>query len=82
MDAGKTIILSINASWNILNFRLGLVRGLQQAGYRVVALAPADEYTPLLAEHGIEHLPIAMEPRGTSIRSDIALFWQIGRAHV
>ena len=79
MSAGKTVILSINASWNILNFRLGLVRGLQEAGYQVVALAPADAYTQQLADHGIGYLPIAMEPRGTSILADIALFWRYWR---
>lgn len=69
----KTIVISINGSWNILNFRLGLVRGLQAAGYRVVAIAPRDDYSDRLAEVGIDFLPIAMDPRGTSVWRDLRL---------
>ncbi|AQR75547.1 glycosyltransferase family 4 protein [Sphingomonas sp. LM7] len=72
--ADKTVVISINGSWNILNFRLGLVRGLQAAGYRVVAIAPRDEYSDRLAEFGIEYFPIEMDPRGTSVLRDLRLF--------
>ena len=45
----KTILISINASWNIINFRSGLIRALQEAGYRVIALAPPDDWSSCFA---------------------------------
>lgn len=69
----KRIVLAINASWNIINFRLGLIRGLQAAGYEVIALAPADRFSPALAEHGITFIPIELDARGTSVLADLDL---------
>ncbi|WP_244552428.1 glycosyltransferase family 4 protein [Allosphingosinicella indica] len=71
--ANKRIVLAINASWNIINFRLGLVRGLQAAGYEVIALAPPDRFSPALADHGITFIPIDLDPRGTSVTADLDL---------
>lgn len=71
--AAKTLALSINASWNIINFRAGLIRGFQEAGYRVVALTPTDQHTALLAGLDVEHVPVEMDPRGTSPNRDLAL---------
>ena len=72
-DPRKTIVSSINASWNILNFRKGLVIALQAAGYRVVALAPEDDYSSRLAELGIEHVPIEIDNQGVSPPRDLRL---------
>jgi len=70
---GKTIAISINASWNIFNFRAGLIRALQGEGYRVVALSPPDAWAPRLAELGIDHVPVAMDSAGVSPLHDLAL---------
>ncbi|HEX8584125.1 MAG TPA: glycosyltransferase family 4 protein [Allosphingosinicella sp.] len=78
--AQQTVLISINAAWNILNFRLGLLRALQESGYRVVALAPPDEYGPRLAEHGIEYHPIEMDKQGTSPLRDFQLLLRYARA--
>ena len=68
-----TLVLSINASWNVLNFRRGLIAALREAGWRVVVLAPGDEYSPRLAEIGVEHLPIAIDSAGLSPIRDLGL---------
>lgn len=79
----KTIVISINAAWNIYNFRLGLVRGLQHAGFHVVALAPDDDYVARLHQAGVEFIPIAMDRKGLSPLADAALllryWWLLGR---
>lgn len=69
----KTILISINAAWNILNFRLGLIRGLQGRGYRVVALAPPDAWSGRFAELGIEYHPIEIDRQGVSPLRDARL---------
>jgi glycosyltransferase involved in cell wall biosynthesis len=68
-----TIVISINASWNVLNFRRGLIGALRDAGWRVVVLAPGDGYSPRLAEMGVEHLPIAIDSAGLSPIRDLGL---------
>jgi glycosyltransferase involved in cell wall biosynthesis len=68
-----TLVISINASWNIVNFRSGLIRGLQRAGYRVVALAPRDAWSERLGELGVEFHPIAMDRKGLSPAKDLGL---------
>ena len=47
------ILISINTTWNIYNFRLDLIKSLLAAGYEVVALAPNDEYVSALEDYGI-----------------------------
>jgi glycosyltransferase involved in cell wall biosynthesis len=69
----RRIVISINASWNIVNFRRGLIRALQQAGYQVVALAPRDEYSARFAELGVEYRAIEIDQQGASPARDLAL---------
>lgn len=68
-----TVLFSINAAWNIVNFRKGLIAGLQEAGYRVSALAPPDEHRARLEALGVHYHPIAMEKQGTSPFRDLLL---------
>jgi glycosyltransferase involved in cell wall biosynthesis len=69
----RTIAISINASWNIVNFRKGLVEALLRRGHRVVALAPEDEYSASLLEWGAEFVPLAMDQQGVSPIQDLRL---------
>jgi glycosyltransferase involved in cell wall biosynthesis len=41
-DARRSVILSGNSSWNIVNFRVGLIRALAAAGFEPVVVAPVD----------------------------------------
>jgi glycosyltransferase involved in cell wall biosynthesis len=74
------LVISINASWNIVNFRAGLIRGLQEAGYRVVALAPRDPWSDRLAGLGVEFHPIEMDRKGLSPVGDLRLLGRYRRA--
>ena len=69
----KTVVISINASWNIVNFRGGLIAALRRQGMRVVALSPADAYSRRLADMGVEHVPIAIDSLGLSPLRDLML---------
>lgn len=71
-DAG-TVLISINTSWNILNFRAPLIRALQEAGYRVVSAAPDDAYTPRLRALTDRHISLPMRNAGTSPLQDTRL---------
>lgn len=68
------VALVINTSWNIWNFRRGLVQALQAAGHEVLAIAPPDAYSDRLAsELGCRYVPILMENKGTNPLKDAQL---------
>lgn len=67
------IAIVINKSWNIYNFRMGLVRAFQKLGYEVVAIAPEDEYSQKLITAGCRYYPIKMESKGTNPFEDLML---------
>lgn len=70
------ILISINTSWNVYNFRSGLINALAQHGYEVTAASPTDDYSSRLAELGCVHLPLPMDSKSTSPLKDLALFWR------
>lgn len=76
----KTVLIAINAAWNIVNFRGALIRGLQAEGYRVIALAPDDDYAQRLQALGVEYHPIEMDKQGISPLRDLQLLLAYHRA--
>lgn len=76
----RTVVISINASWNIVNFRRGLIAGLQRAGFRVVALAPPDDYSGRFAGLGVDYVPIEIDKQGVSPARDLGLLWRYRQA--
>src|SRR5687768_5096229 len=76
----KTILISINAAWNIVNFRSGLIVELRRSGYRVMALAPPDAWIGRLEALGVEYAPIEMDRKGVSPAADLRLLWRYWRA--
>ena len=69
----KPVVISINAAWNIVNFRLGLISALEREGFAVTALAPPDAYVGRLSDLGIPYVPIAMDKKGLSPAADLIL---------
>ena len=68
------VAIVINTSWNIWNFRRGLVKALQAAGHEVLAIAPPDDYSARLeSELGCRYVPIRMENKGTNPIKDAQL---------
>lgn len=68
MKDNNTVVLVSNTSWYLYNFRRGTIVALRDSGYRVVALAPVDDYSHrLLEELGIEHMALPMEGKSTRL---------------
>ncbi len=65
------IAISVNSSWNIFNFRLGLARHLMNCGFEVYAISPEDEFSPELIRVGLKYLPVSVQSKGSSIFDDI-----------
>jgi len=72
--ARRKILIGLNTTWNIVNFRAGLVSALVERGWEVVAVSPPDEYVPRLLALGVRHVPVDMQAQGTSPAADLALF--------
>jgi len=72
----KKIIIAVNSTFNLVNHRAGLINGLLDEGYEVVALSPTDEFASRLKELGCRHVPLQMERKGTNIVRDLQLFWR------
>lgn len=80
----KTIVLSINSSWNLVNFRSNLIARLITEGFEVVALSPADmspadDHVPALTALGVRHIALDIDAKGVSPLGDLRLTVQYRR---
>ncbi len=75
------IAVVLNTSWNIYNFRSGLIDSLQNAGHEVYAVAPEDEYTKHLLEKGCRYEKVTMDSRGANPFKDLALTFELYRIY-
>jgi len=66
----KKIAIVSNTSWSLFNFRLNLVRALKGQGYKVVLIAPYDEYSDRLSEE-FEYHDVWMNNKGTNPKEDL-----------
>jgi len=71
------IAIVLNTSWNIFNFRLGLIKALQEQGHHVYAIAPKDGYSDLLTRYGCTYERVRMDSRGASPLKDLGLIWEL-----
>lgn len=71
------IAIVLNTSWNIYNFRIPLIRALQQQGHEIHTIAPTDPYTPFLVREGCIHHSIRMDSRGANPIRDFALIVEL-----
>ncbi|MDC1499041.1 glycosyltransferase family 4 protein [Amylibacter sp.] len=70
------ILITVNAAWNVLNFRGGLVAAMITDGHSVTVLAPRDDSVVALESLGCKVLPLEMSVKGLNPLQDIKL---IGR---
>jgi glycosyltransferase involved in cell wall biosynthesis len=71
------IAIVLNTSWNIYNFRMGLVQALLKEGHEVLAIAPRDDYSPRLIDAGCRYVPLKMDSRGANPLKDSALIYEL-----
>ena len=70
------ILITVNAAWNVLNFRRPIVAAMIADGHRVTVLAPHDDSVATLEGLGCKVLPLEMSVKGLNPLQDIKL---IGR---
>lgn len=69
----KKIAICINTSWNIYNFRVGLINALRENGYQIIIIAPLDKYSTKLQKMGFEYYDIKMNSKSTNPIEDLKL---------
>lgn len=76
----RIVVLSANSCWNLLNFRGALIEGLQAAGYRVAAFAPADRHAEELRRRDVAVHDMPMERSGMNPAADARLLLRYYRS--
>ncbi|MEM7108601.1 MAG: glycosyltransferase family 4 protein, partial [Bacteroidota bacterium] len=71
------IAIVLNTSWNIYNFRMGLIKALQKKGHEIVAIAPYDQYSHTIKKAGCEYHKVRMDSRGANPIKDFALIFEL-----
>ena len=76
----KTIVLSANSCWYLYNFRSSTIEKLIGEKYKVICIAPKDNFYKELISLGCELIFIKFEPRSLNPINNIYLiikFWKI-----
>jgi glycosyltransferase involved in cell wall biosynthesis len=72
------IAITLNASWNIVNFRLGLLRALARDGHEIVAIAPRDRFSERIP---FEYHELPMVADGMNPASEFAMLVRLIRLY-
>jgi len=67
------VIISVNSTWNIFNFRRGLIAEIRRSGFEVVLAAHPDNFVGSLKADGYRYHPLPIVSDGTSPIGDIGL---------
>lgn len=81
---GKALRIGIvsNTSFNIANYRQGLIKSLQQEGHHIIAISPLDEHTIRITNTGIEHIEIkGLARKGTNPLNDFLLIRELRKIY-
>ena len=77
MAARMNILFSVNAAWNIWNFRRPLVEALLADGHKVTILAPRDDSAPRLEALGCTVRHLEMDVKGLNPLQDFKLLMRL-----
>lgn len=77
-----TLLVSANGSWNIVHFRMSLLKALANSGFRIVVAAPCDGHSAAIREAGFEFHGLPMSRSGMNPFADALLlgrYWRLMR---
>ncbi len=67
----------INTSWNVYNFRSGLIQSFIKSNHEVVAIAPEDGYAEKLKDLGCKFVGVEVDSKGSNPFNDLGLIWKL-----
>lgn len=74
------VVMTVNAAWNIWNFRKPVVEALLAEGHQVTVLAPEDAYADQLRQMGCRFVPLRMNPKGLNPVDELRLLRRLRRS--
>lgn len=74
------ILVSVNAAWNVWNFRRPIVEALLADGHEVIVLAPSDDSVPKLQALGCNFRHLEMCVKGLNPLKDSLLLLRMAKA--
>lgn len=77
--SGRHVLMTVNAAWNIRNFRLPVLQALLGRGDAVTLLTPPDDSVARLVATGAVHVPLTMDTTGLNPLRDLALVGRFRR---
>lgn len=81
MGKRKKIAIVSNTSWSVYNFRLGLIRRLQEMGYEISIIAPQDNFSAKLVAEGFHFHHIYTNNYSTNPLNDLRTLFQLKRIY-
>jgi len=69
------ILIALNTTWNLVNFRSGLIRAFIETGHEVIGVAPSDAFVSNFEKLGCKHVSVSMDNTGTNPIKDFRLFF-------
>ena len=73
----KTILIVANSSWNVVNFRMGLIRALQAEEFQVVVAAPLDIDPANIKALGCEVFEVKVRAQSLNPLRDLGFVLQL-----
>lgn len=78
----KKVGVIANTSWNILNFRKGLINAIKEAGHEVVIIAPKDEHSSELESLNYQIVYVkGLSRKGTNPLKDLLLVFELAKIY-
>ncbi|WP_173021571.1 glycosyltransferase family 4 protein [Lewinella sp. W8] len=76
------IALVVNAAWNVVNFRMPLLRALRDAGHQLLVVCPEDPAVVSIKQEGFRFLPLTtLERKGQNPLTDMRLLRELARIY-
>lgn len=73
------VLLTVNAAWNLWNFRVPVIAALLADGHRVTLLAPSDRAVEKLQDMGCQFVDLPMDNTGLNPLRDLGLMRRFKR---
>jgi glycosyltransferase involved in cell wall biosynthesis len=74
VDSRRRVVLVANSTWNIVNFREGLIGAVREAGYEPIVIAPDDPgVKDRMAALGVERYEVRLDRGGLNPFADLRL---------
>lgn len=67
------IVICANTSWNLVNFRSGLIRSLVADGFEVIAIAPFDSYSSRVEDLGARYIRLDFDGHSRGVLNELKL---------